>query len=76
MILTIRYTDLKDQQHKTLEVECAMDVVSVTVPPQPHYNGLEDVSLPGFTINVNSDAVIIENDVGHRLAMLELSDFA
>ena len=63
MNLTIRYHCRTNNQ--TIELEIPADVVAIKIPEQE--------GLPALTVNVNTDAVIV--DAGEkRLSMYEFTD--
>ena len=64
--LTIRYYDFDKKE--TVEMTVPSDCVEIKIPPQPDHN------LPALKVNVNTDAVIIDNDGGGRIAMWEFTE--
>jgi hypothetical protein len=74
MKFTIAYTDRQSQEKRTIEVDPVMDVLAIRIPEQSEYEGQPDWHLPALTIHVNSDAVLIDQASGEKLARYEYTD--
>ena len=66
--LKVRYYD-RDKS-ETVILDIPADVLAVVVPAASS----EDGGLPELTVNVNTDAVIVDKSSGGRVAMYEFSD--
>ena len=64
----MRYFDRAKNENVTLDIPA--DVLAVIIPPAAP----EDGGLPGLTVNVNTDAVIVDKVTGERVSMYEFSD--